>query len=104
MGGGMQHDDEDYHLIPKLVSNTVLPVACDAVEFDWNCRSSLSTKKVLRLWNELSDFLDDKEDSQMKELREVILERVHETIGEAYLPRIDCNTPELEQFAEMLFW
>lgn len=104
VGGPIQYDDEDYNLIPKLVSNTVLPIACDAVEFDWNCWSSTSTKKVVRLWNELTDFLDDKEDSQMAELRDIILDRIHETVQETILPVVGGTSPQIQQHVDRLFW
>ena len=48
-------EDKDYNLIPRMVANTVLPIACDAAEFDWDPSSRGSTKKVrLRVFDLLT--------------------------------------------------
>eukprot|EP00658_Telonema_sp_P-2_P070246 TRINITY_DN5981_c0_g2_i1.p1 TRINITY_DN5981_c0_g2~~TRINITY_DN5981_c0_g2_i1.p1 ORF type:complete len:253 (-),score=55.48 TRINITY_DN5981_c0_g2_i1:154-912(-) len=92
-GSPMDPDDVDYNLIPRLVANTALPIACDAVEFDWDPLSRKSSKKVVRLWDELSDFLDSSSDSEMCELREIVLGRLKQALQETLLPRQGHDGP-----------
>eukprot|EP00656_Telonema_subtile_P001544 TRINITY_DN10680_c0_g2_i1.p1 TRINITY_DN10680_c0_g2~~TRINITY_DN10680_c0_g2_i1.p1 ORF type:complete len:671 (+),score=238.71 TRINITY_DN10680_c0_g2_i1:63-2075(+) len=99
----MDPNDQDYHLIPKLVANTALPIACDAVEFDWDPVSRRSTKQVVRLWHELTDFLDPS-DSQMSELLQILTDRLHAAVKQAWLPVVSPSaSPAMHCITDKLF-
>jgi len=67
-------EGEDGDLVPRLFRTAAVPIAQEAVTNQWDPYSAASCKRVVRLWEELTDFLEPTDD-ELKDILRVVVRR-----------------------------
>jgi len=100
--GGMAPDDEDQDLVPRVVMAAAVPLVQDVVKNEWSPFSTSQTKRVVRLYKEITTYVDTTND-EIKDILREVRDMYLLATQDAVLPLLPKTTPGGRSFLNTVF-